>query len=62
MARTDPEPEVFVPPSRCPSCGGKELTTTSKAADRTAYWRCLTCGEIWNLERRSAGARYGFRR
>jgi DNA-directed RNA polymerase subunit RPC12/RpoP len=58
----DPEPEPAQPPARCPSCSGRELKTTSKAIDKTTYWRCLTCGEVWNLDRRGSGNRYSYRR
>lgn len=62
MNRDEPEAEPIQPPTRCPACGAKEFTTTSKAADRNTYWRCLACGEVWNLERRAAGSRFGSRR
>jgi transposase-like protein len=45
-------------PTACPSCRSKELTTTSKTITATTYWRCLTCGEVWNAERQEAGRRY----
>jgi hypothetical protein len=38
------------------------MTTTSKVIDTTTYWRCLTCGEVWNVDRRHVGSRFGFRR
>jgi transposase-like protein len=56
------EAEPVERPTRCPSCGADELVTTSKAQDRHSYWRCVTCGEVWNLERRAAGSRFGYRR
>lgn len=62
MTYRDPEPEPAQPPARCPSCGGRELKTTSKAIDRSTYWRCLSCGEIWNLDRRDTNGRSGYRR
>jgi uncharacterized Zn finger protein len=62
MTYRDPEPEPAQPPARCPGCGGRELTTTSKAIDRSTYWRCLSCGEVWNLVRRESGRRLGYRR
>jgi transposase-like protein len=58
----EPEAEPVQQPTHCPACGGNKLTTTSKAQDRHSYWRCLTCGEVWNLERRAAGSRYSYRR
>ncbi len=48
--------------TRCPSCGGKDLTTASKATDAAPYWRCLSCGEVWNLARHAPPSRFGYRR
>lgn len=62
MTRPEPEAKPVVAPSRCPACGAAELTTTSKATDRSTYWRCLACGEIWNLDRRVAVPRFSYRR
>jgi uncharacterized Zn finger protein len=62
MTSRQPEPIVAQPPARCPGCGGRELTTTSKAIDRNTYWRCLSCGEVWNLDRRDTSRRFGYRR
>jgi transposase-like protein len=50
--------EPSVPPKACPTCRSKELTTTSKAITSNTYWRCLTCGEVWNEQRLEAGNRY----
>jgi transposase-like protein len=44
-------------PTSCPVCRSRELTTTSKTVTSASYWRCLTCGEIWNAERLEAGSR-----
>jgi transposase-like protein len=38
-------------PSRCPTCNGRQIVTTSKTIDRETYWRCVSCGEVWNLDR-----------
>lgn len=56
------EAEPAKRPAKCPHCGSRELTTTSKVIDLNTYWRCLMCGEVWNLDRREAGSRFGFRR
>jgi len=42
-------------PSACPSCGARDLTTVSKTVDVSTYWRCVKCGEIWNVSRRGSG-------
>ncbi len=49
------EPEV---PARCPACRSQDVKTTSKVASNDAYWRCSDCGEVWNVARHRAGARY----
>jgi hypothetical protein len=49
-------------PAKCPQCSGRDLTTTSKVIDRSTYWRCLTCGEIWRLGLHDVGSRFGIRR
>jgi len=36
----------------CPFCRSEQVTTTSKAAvTQDVYWRCHTCGQIWNPAR-----------
>jgi transposase-like protein len=37
----------------CPFCKSLVVTTTSKAVSDTTYWRCVTCGQIWNPTRLS---------
>jgi transposase-like protein len=49
-------------PGNCPSCGSRDLMTTSKVATSSSYWRCGGCGEIWNIERLRQGSRYSSRR
>jgi transposase-like protein len=61
MRNETPGNEVVQPPSRCPHCGGRQLTTTSKNVDRSSYWRCLSCGEVWNMSRHEPNARAGYR-
>jgi transposase-like protein len=46
--------ETVRPPKACPACKSKDLTTTTKAVTAASYWRCLTCGEVWNEERLGA--------
>lgn len=53
-----PGQETVRPPTTCPACKSRELTTTSKTVTSASYWRCLTCGEIWNAERLEAGSRF----
>jgi transposase-like protein len=57
--------EPLAAPSRCPACGSPDVKTTSKSVTAESYWRCVSCGEVWNVARRteSRPAGYGsFRR
>jgi len=45
-------------PVRCPVCRSQDVTTTSKVLSVDSYWRCGGCGEVWNVGRHRAGARY----
>jgi transposase-like protein len=44
--------EELTRPTRCPACGSTDVTTTSKTIGSDTYWRCVPCGEIWNVGRR----------
>ncbi len=55
--RTDDHDEAG-PPKMCPACKSSDVTTTSKIVTSASYWRCRTCGEIWNAERLQAASRY----
>lgn len=58
MRRPFPDRQENVqPPTACPTCKSRELTTTSKSVTSATYWRCLTCGEVWNAARLQAGSR-----
>jgi len=39
------------PPSSCPFCRSPSVSTTSKTISAATYWRCATCGQIWNPAR-----------
>lgn len=52
------EPEI---PASCPSCGAKDISTTSKVANSESYWRCAKCGDVWNAGRRREASRYSYR-
>jgi predicted Zn finger-like uncharacterized protein len=41
----------FTTPSFCPTCRSSSIVTTAKVPDAGSYWRCTTCGEIWNAQR-----------
>lgn len=45
-------------PTTCPACRSSSISTTAKNPDVSSYWRCVSCGEIWNASRRN-GVRSG---
>jgi hypothetical protein len=51
MIANEPESTIKTP-SSCPACGSTDLTAVGKVVAETTYWRCCTCGEVWNPERR----------
>ena len=38
-------------PPACPFCRSTTVSTTNKAVTASTYWRCATCGQIWNSNR-----------
>jgi hypothetical protein len=50
-------PEASVAPKCCPFCNSVDIKTTSKEVNAATYWRCTSCGEIWNAGRLSHGWR-----
>jgi predicted Zn finger-like uncharacterized protein len=53
--------EVARAPSQCPACASQHVQTSSKVITAATYWRCQSCGEIWNVGRRQAASRYTWR-
>lgn len=47
-------------PTACPVCRSSDLTTTSKVVTAGTYWRCVSCGEVWNVERREVSRNTSF--
>jgi len=43
-----PSIEAPVSPATCPFCRSSSIVTKAKSPDADSYWRCMTCGEIWN--------------
>ena len=39
-------------PTECPACRSSDVKTTSKVVNAESYWRCESCGEVWNAARR----------
>lgn len=46
----------------CPACQSPAVTTAAKHPDANSYWRCETCGEMWNIGRRGDELNRGRRR
>jgi hypothetical protein len=42
-------------PTACPACQSSSITTTARNPNENTYWRCIGCGEIWNVSRGGAG-------
>ena len=42
---------AYVAPNRCPACRSSSIVTKAKSPDADSYWRCTTCGEVWNVSR-----------
>ena len=38
-------------PVTCPFCGAGTIKAASEKVDASSYWRCVACGEMWNLNR-----------
>ena len=53
----EPVPDPVISPTVCPFCGSSKITTTSAKVATSSYWRCGTCGDVWNVERLRAPAR-----
>jgi transposase-like protein len=41
-------------PTVCPACQSPSISTTARKPDDNSYWRCSSCGEVWNAARRTA--------
>jgi transposase-like protein len=48
-------------PTSCPTCSSTSIATTAKTPDSLSYWRCNSCGEVWNGSRRQASRDSGRR-
>jgi transposase-like protein len=52
-----PPTEVRVAAKICPFCNSADVKTTSKEVNAATYWRCASCGQVWNASRLSPGWR-----
>jgi ribosomal protein L37AE/L43A len=51
-ARRSAQTEQLVQrPEACPFCQSKAVGTLDKAITISTYWRCQSCGEMWNPQR-----------
>jgi hypothetical protein len=48
-------------PLACPQCRGTDLIVAAASHQATTYARCVTCGEVWNAERRMTSSQPLFR-
>lgn len=58
-----PMPQALEPPpapAMCPFCGSSQIMTASEKVDSSAYWRCKTCGQVWNVGRLRTSHRYSY--
>jgi predicted Zn finger-like uncharacterized protein len=58
VASASPIPRTV--PASCPTCRSSAIVTTAKIPDADSYWRCTSCGEVWNDSRRQT-PQYGAR-
>jgi transposase-like protein len=53
-----PQPtDASAAPKTCPFCNSADIKTTSKNVTAATYWRCASCGQVWNAGRLSPGWR-----
>jgi transposase-like protein len=53
----EPAPAV---PTACPFCRSALVATANEKVDATAYWRCKSCGQIWNVGRLLMNSRHSY--
>jgi transposase-like protein len=49
-------------PAECPFCRSRTLSTAAGRPRASNYWRCDTCGQLWNPERLRQTAPLDYRR
>jgi transposase-like protein len=47
-----PQSPDVTTPTQCPACQSRKITTTARNPNEHSYWRCDSCGEVWNVARR----------
>lgn len=53
-----PQPAVAAP-GACPFCRSSKIMTAGAKVDASTYWRCQTCGQMWNEARLRSSNPYG---
>jgi ribosomal protein L37AE/L43A len=38
-------------PASCPFCQSSKVKAATEKVDASTYWRCESCGEMWNVSR-----------
>ena len=53
--------DLVTAPIACPTCRSASITTTAKTPNADSYWRCESCGDVWNGARapRARDGRFG---
>ena len=49
--RTSTVQDASPAPAACPFCGSARIAVPSEKAAASTYWRCETCGQMWNVGR-----------
>jgi len=42
---------AVAPAANCPFCHSRTIETADSVVTDASYFRCLTCGEVWNPSR-----------
>lgn len=45
-------------PTACPFCQSAQIASAGKTVSDASYWRCATCGQIWNPTRLRVPSRW----
>jgi len=59
LGLSDDEPATVMP-TACPFCGSSHVATATEKVDAGTYWRCKTCGQMWNVGRLRVNSRFGY--
>jgi formate dehydrogenase maturation protein FdhE len=56
----DDERAAPATPVACPFCGSAKVAAATEKVDSFTYWRCETCGQMWNVGRLRVASRHGY--